>query len=231
VKNADPISPPMADDPAPASPSPAEGGPGGEIIDIAHARMTSRARGLRLSRELQLHVSVDASGWLRKEVEIVYRREREGTIAPFAVRVGGEAADADLTGPNGIRGRCRQYNTVLRRLYQLAARLATMVRQGRVTLAPGSAIAYAHHELARLDTLIAWRQATYMGHCVVRLGQLGAEIVYFERCDAHLTPIVEQAEQPARKAPPFTPAVPRPRPTRAARWLRWMPWPNRNRAS
>jgi hypothetical protein len=48
-------------------------------------------------------------------------------------------------------------------LRQLAEWIAAMVRQGRITLAPGLPVTYAHRELSRLDELIARRQKNHDG--------------------------------------------------------------------
>jgi len=97
-----------------------------------------------------------------------------------------------------------------------------MVHQERITLAAGSAVAYAHHELSRLDELIARRQVISMGHSVVDLATLIREIELYERCDAHLAPIVEVAERAALIAKPSDVPPPRSQPLSARRWLRWL---------
>lgn len=190
--------------------------------DITYDRMARHARALRLSRELRIQVVVESAGWLKDKIEIVYHRERRHTIRPYFVRVGHLASDADLSGEHGVWARCRRYNAALEQLHQLAAKLATMVRTGSVTLVPGSAVSYAGQQLSRLDELIASRQAKTMGNRVVRLDILGEEIELFARCDAHLAPIIEQAERAAgtdaRRAatePEHAPSWP------TSRWLRW----------
>jgi hypothetical protein len=223
VKDIDPIRNVSTDSAPPTAVR--DGGPDGAPLDAAQTRIRCHARALRLGRQLRLHVSVDASGWLRDEAEIVYRRRPDGTIAPYVVRVGPDVVDAELTGPEGIRARCLRYNAALDRLRQLAARLAALVRDQRVVLVPRSAIAYAHHQLVRLDVLIAARQAAHMSSNVVRLGQLGREIEFFSRCDAHLAPIIEQAERAAGEARPDAPPSWPPTPRRTKRrWRRWLPW-------
>jgi hypothetical protein len=138
------------------------------------------------------------------------------------------ASDATLSGDHGVWARCRRYNAALAQLYQLAAKLATMVRTGSVTLVPGSGIAYACEQLSRLDERIAARQAKTMGNRTVRLDQLAEEIEYFARCDAELAPIIDQAERAAADAnvkPPGAQA-------RAARpWFRWLLGSQRGGAS
>lgn len=199
--------------------------PARAVADIGYMQMTRQARALRLSRELGLRTSVDATGWLCGEVEIVYRRARDGTIAPFAVRVGSGAIDADLMGPQGIQARCRQYNAAVRRLRQLADRLASLVAGDPTELCSGSALVRAQRELSQLNALIAWRQDTYMANSVVRLKQLGAEIECLECCEDHLSRLVGEAEavriasEAARQTAVHPLSSPRP-----ARWRRWMPW-------
>ncbi|TMQ15816.1 MAG: hypothetical protein E6J90_14325 [Deltaproteobacteria bacterium] len=192
------------------------------IGEVTYDRMARHARALRLSRELRILVVVDSAGWLKDKIEIVYHPERRGAIRPYFVRVGHLAPDAELSGEHGVWARCRRYNAALAQLHQLAAKLATMVRMGGVTLVPGSAVAYAHQQLSRLDELIASRQAKAMGNRAVRLDRLGEEIEYLARCDAHLAPIIDQAERAAEPAvgDADTPQHPPARPAR--RWLRWL---------
>src|SRR5262245_50381584 len=116
--------------------------------DVTYDRMARHARALRLSRELRIRVVVDVVGWLKDRVEIVYERERRGRIRPYFVRVGHLPPDADLAGEHGVWARCRSYNAALERLHQLAAKLATMLHTGNVSLVPGSAIAYAWEQLS-----------------------------------------------------------------------------------
>lgn len=200
--------------------------PAGAVADVAHRQMSRQARALRLSRELGLRASVDATGWLCSEVEIVYRRARDGTIAPFAVRVGSGAIDTDLAGPQGVQARCRQYNAAVRRLRQLADRLASLVARDPTELCSGSALVRAQRELSQLNALIAWRQETHMAAGVVRLKQLGAEIECLECCEDHLSRLVGEAE--AARLPGEvagqTEAARSPSSPRPARWRRWMPW-------
>ena len=96
-----------------------------------------------------------------------------------------------------------------------------MLREDRVSVVPGSPLECAYQELSRLDKLIIDRQMKYMGHGVVRFRQLAEEIEFFERCDAHLAPIVLAAEDAAMEsrntATPRTPW----------RWLPWVPWSRR----
>jgi hypothetical protein len=163
------------------------------IADLANARIASRARALRLSQQLRVTTIVDESGWLKDKVELHYKRGRSGTIQPVTVRVGQDATDAD----GGVLGRCREYNAAIDRLRQLGLQLATTVREGRVQPAPGTALASTHAELARLDAAIAQRQATQIGHSVVRLDVLVAEIAHFQARHAEHAPIVQAAERSA----------------------------------
>jgi hypothetical protein len=173
---------------------PTDNNAAGAIGDVTYDRMAQHARALRLSRELRILVVVDASGWLKDKIEIVYNRDRLRTIRPYFVRVGHLAPDTDLSGEHGVSARCRRYNGALEQLHQLAAKLATMVRTGSVTLVPNSAVMYAHQQLSRLDELIASRQAKTMGNRVVRLDHLGEESEFFARCDAHLAPLSPDEE-------------------------------------
>jgi hypothetical protein len=72
--------------------------------------------------------------------------------------------------------------------------------------------------LSRLDELITRRQRSTMGAGTVCIATLAREIDYFERCDAHLTPIVQAAEREVSAVAGRDPSPPRPVP----RWLRWM---------
>jgi len=202
------------------------------IGEATYDRMARHARALRLSRELRIRVVVDSIGWLKDKIEIVYRPERRGTIRPYFVRVGHLASDAALSGDDGVWARCRRYNAALEQLYQLAAKLETMVRTGSVRLVPGSAIAYAYQQLSRLDELIASRQAKTMGNRVVRLDRLGDEIEYLARCDAHLVPIIDQAERTADRGAGGADMEPHHAPARPARrWFRWFFGSQRDGAS
>lgn len=167
------------------------------IADLANARIASRARALRLSQQLRITTIVDESGWLKDKVELHYKRGRGGTILPATVRVGQDAADAAVVADGGVVGRCREYNTAIEQLRQLGRQLATMVREGRVQAAPGAALASTYAELARLDAVITHRQATQMGHSVVRLDVLVAEIAFFQARHAEHAPIVQAAERSA----------------------------------
>lgn len=204
---------------------PADSNAAGARGEVTYDRMTRHARALRLSRELRIRVVVDAAGWLKDKIEIVYHREHRRTIRPYFVRVGHLAPDADLSGEHGVWARCRLYNAALDRLHQLAAQLATMVRTGSITLVPGSAVTYAHQQLSRLDELIASRQAKTMGNGTVRLDRLADEIEFFARNDAHLAPIIDQAERAASVEPQHIPA------RSARRWLRWFRGSQRDGAS
>jgi hypothetical protein len=155
-------------------------------------------RAHQLGRRLGIQVLIDDTGWLRSEIEVLFSKELDGTIRAITVRVGRDASDDAVLGSGGVLARCEQYNGALDRLRQLAERLATMVREDHVTLDPGSPIAYAHHQLSRLDELIAGRQRITMGHGTVRLDTLDREIELFRRCDAHLAPIVFATEVRAR---------------------------------
>jgi hypothetical protein len=167
------------------------------IADLANARIACRARALRLSQQLRVTTIVDESGWLKDKVELHYKRGRGGTIQPVTVRVGQDAPDAAVLADGGVLGRCREYNGAIDRLRQLGRQLTAMVREGRVQPAPGTALASTHAELARLDAVIERRQATQMGHSVVRLDVLVAEIALFQARAAEHAPIVQAAERSA----------------------------------
>jgi hypothetical protein len=96
--------------------------------------------------------------------------------------------------------RCGEYNARIRTLHELAGRVAELVRRRRIALDAGSPLAYAHRELARLDELIAYRQAITMGYGVVRLATLDRECEFFARVDAHVGPIIVAAERAATRA-------------------------------
>jgi hypothetical protein len=187
------------------------------IGDVTYDRMAQHARALHLSQKLRIHVIVESRGWLKDKIEIAYHHERDGAIRPYCVRVGHLAPDDTLSGDDGVWARCRRYNAAVAQLYQLAAKLATMVRTGSVTLVPGSAIAYACEQLSRLDERIAARQAKTMGNRTVRLDQLAEEIEYFARCDAELAPIIDQAERAADTTAADANVKPSGAPARAAR--------------
>jgi len=179
------------------------------VIDLERAR--------KLGRRLRIEVAIDRTHWLRREVELVFTRNPDGTLRPVTVRVGREVSDEEVLADGGVVARCEQYNTALGRLRQLAARLNEAVRDGRIALVPGSPIAYAHRELARLDELIERRQGITMSRGVVRAATLFREIEFFGRCDAHLAPILRAAMRPARANAPRAGSLVR----RARRWLRW----------
>jgi hypothetical protein len=161
----------------------------------ATACIASRARALRLSQELGVTVTVDASGGLKDAVELQYRRVRGGTILPLLVRVGKDASDPRVLANGGVLARCREYKEAIDQLRQLGVQLAELMRDGRVQLAPGSAVASAEAELAQLDATIAHRQAIRMGLGTVRLDILSEEIAYFRTRGAELAPIVHEAER------------------------------------
>lgn len=165
------------------------------VIEAGSKVRTERA--LRLTRELQVTVTVDASGWLNDKVELRYRRGRGGTILPVLVRVGHDAIDATLLADGGVLTRCRAYNDALDQLRQLALRLGALVHDGLLVPVPGTATASAYDELGRLDEVIALRQATHMGHGIVRLDILAAETAYLQARVVALAPIVRAAERTA----------------------------------
>jgi hypothetical protein len=211
---------------------PADSNASGAICAVTYDRMARHARALRLSRELRIVVVVDAAGWLKDKIEIVYHRERRRAIRPYFVRVGHLAPDADLSGEHGVWARCRRYNGALDRLHQLAAQLETMVRTGRITLVPNSVVAYAYQQLSRLDELIASQQAKTMGYSTVRLDRLADEIEFFARCDAHLAPIIERVERAGCTPPNHAPTEPQHTPARRARrWFDWFRGSHRDGAS
>lgn len=161
----------------------------------ANACLATRARALRLTHQLGVATTVEPSGRLNADVELHYRRARGGTIQPVMVRVGHDAPDAAVLADGGVLARCRQYNATIDQLRQLGLPLAALVRDGRVQLAPGTPPASAHAELARLDAVIAHRQATRMGLSTVRLAVLIEEIAWFQARRTELAPIVQAAER------------------------------------
>jgi hypothetical protein len=144
-----------------------------------------------------VHVIVDHTGWLSRDVEIVYKRERGNTIRPITVRIGRDARDEDVLADGGALGICREYNNALGNLRQLAIRLAALMREGQLTVIPGSPLDEAQRELSRLDAFIGRRQTAHMGHGVVRLHRLRAEVEFYEGRRAYLAPIVLAAERSA----------------------------------
>jgi hypothetical protein len=164
--------------------------------DIADPRASRLERALRLGWQLRMQVVFDDTGWLRSEIELIFTKNPDGTIWPVKLRVGQEATDEDVLAWGGAVARCAQYNAAIRTLRQLGERLAQSVQQGRITLAPGSPVEYAHRVLSGLDQLIARRQMSTMGYGTARLVTLEREIEWFGRCDAHLAPIVLAAEPP-----------------------------------
>jgi hypothetical protein len=165
------------------------------LEDCSEVGTPGLARALQLIRELQVSVTIDGSGWLKGHVELRYQRGRGGTIQPLLVRVGNDALDADVLAEGGVLARCRAYNDALDQLRQVALRLGALVRDRLVVPVPGTATALAHDELARLDEVIAHRQATHMGHSTVRLDVLAEETAYFQARGVALAPIVRAAER------------------------------------
>ena len=193
------------------------------IGEVTYDRMARHARALRLSRALRILVIVDSASSLKDKIEIVYHRERRGAIRPYFLRVGYLAPDAALSGEHGVWARCRRYNALLEQLHQLAAKLATMVRTGRVCLEPGSPITYADQQLSRLDERIVARQAKTMGNRVVRLDCLGEEIEYVTRYETDLALIIDEAERAAEPAARRAGMEPQHAPARPPRrWFRWL---------
>jgi hypothetical protein len=170
-------------------------------LDDAAVRADQLERARKLGRSLQVEVSIDTTGWLRNEIEIVVDKQPDGTLRPIKVRVGADATDDAVLAHGGIVADCAQYNGALGRLRQLAEQVATLVHEGSVGMDPGSPLAYAHRDLIRLDQLIAQRQGVTMGHGTVRRSTLRREIEFFARCDAHLTPIVLAAVRPPSPRP------------------------------
>src|SRR5215470_11542306 len=79
-------------------------------VDPATAGRLALARALQLGHLLRIYVVVDNTGWLSRDVEIVFQRERENTIQPITVRVGRDASDEDVLADGGAFGICRKYN-------------------------------------------------------------------------------------------------------------------------
>lgn len=130
----------------------------GAIVD-AHVYLLERARSL--SRRLGLQVTIDSTGWSRgaMQIEVMIQREPDGTVYPTGVRMAPNATDDAVLGPDGVRTRCDDYNARIRTLHQLADRVAELVRRAKARPAPGSPLAYAHHQLMDVGKLIARRQA------------------------------------------------------------------------
>jgi hypothetical protein len=187
----------------------------GNVPDRARRVADDLARARKLSRRLRIEVEIDGTQWPRHE--LVFTRNPDGTLDPIGVRVSREASDEEVLADGGLAAGCEEYNAALGKLRQLAAQLIEAVRDGRIALVPGSPIAYAHHQLARLDQLIARRQELTLSHGTVRLGTLRREIELFERCDAHLAPII-------RAAPRVASAVQSGNVAPARRAWRWWPW-------
>jgi hypothetical protein len=188
-------------------------------LDDAAIRARQLERARKLGHRLGVEVSIDTTGWLRHEIEIVVDRRPDGTLWPIKVRMGAEATDDAVLEHGGIVAACAQYNGVLVRLRQLAEQVAALVNEERVHLVPGSPLAYAHGNLIRLDELIAQHHGVLMGNGTVRLSTLRREIEYFSRCDAHLTPIVLEAVRVGSSRPPPE------QPVATTRWwMRWMRW-------
>jgi len=165
------------------------------VIEDGSQVRTERA--LRLTRELLVTVTVDASGWPKDKAELRYQRGRGGTILPVLVRVGHDALDATVLADGDVLARCRAYNDALDQLRQLALRLRTLVRDGVLMPVPGTATASAYDELVRLDEVIAHRQATHMRQSVVLLDVLAAETAHFQARLVALAPTVRAAERAA----------------------------------
>ena len=188
-----------------------------DVPDRAQRVADDLARARKLSRRLGIEVEIDGTPWPRHELELVFTRNPDGTLDPIGVRVSREASDEEVLADGGLVAGCKEYNAALGKLRQLAAQLTEAVRDGRIALVPGSPFAYAHHQLARLDQLIARRQEITLSRGTVRLGTLRREIELFERCDAHLTPIIRAAPRVA--SAPQTGNVLLTR--RARRWWQW----------
>jgi len=214
----DPDTPQLAGEPALDAPtSPADDVDRKPIQSHAATRAMHLERARKLGRRLRVPVAIDDTGWMRREIELVFSKERDGTLRPVLVRVGHDASDDAVLTHGGVMTGCAQYNAALVKLHQLAERLAALVRQGRVRLEPGSPVAYAHRELDRLDELIARRQLLAMGHGTARLATLVRETELFARCDAHLAPIVQAAEDAINVRTPRDVS----RAPKRWRWPRW----------
>jgi hypothetical protein len=161
--------------------------------DITDACRLNLARALRLGQLLRVRVLVDESGWLRRDIEIAYQRERGNAIRPVTARVGLEMTDEDVIADGGPVAQCRRYNTAIAKLGELAFQLAEKVRAGQVTIRTGSPIAEAHRELDGLDAMIAARQAKHMGHGVVRHRALVTETELLESRYTQLAVIVSSS--------------------------------------
>jgi hypothetical protein len=183
-------------------------------LDDAAIRAGQLERARNLGRRLQVEVSIDTTGWLGNEIEIVVDKQPDGTLRPIKVRVGADAADEAVLEHGGIVADCARYNGALGRLRQLAEQVAALVREGSVRMDPGSPLACAHRDLIRLDQLIAQRQGVTMGHGTVRRSTLRREVEFFARCDAQLTPIMLAAVRPPSPRPPHE------QPVAASRWRR-----------
>lgn len=190
---ADPAAPEAPTVPMPSSHAPMGPAP----TDPAIARRLGLARALQLSGRLHVHVIVDHTGWLSRDVEIIYRRELGCIIHPITVRVGREASDEDILADGGALGICRKYNEAVERLRQLAIRLAAVLREGHLDVRAGSELDAAQRELSMLDALVASRQLKHLGSGVVRLERLRSEIAFFDERHSDLAQIVTSAEQEA----------------------------------
>jgi len=154
-----------------------------------------------LSTRLGLPVEIDESGKLGSGVELHYERGSNGDIQPTVVKVGPDALIDDILAHRDVIPRITRYNGKLGKLRRLWDRLVVMFEGGANVPRSGAAWE-SYQELAKIDDLIATREAARMGKGVVDPEVLDHEIEFLEGYRLHHEGVVAEAEQSGKYGEP-----------------------------
>ena len=179
-----PVEPPRAHDDGAHAPS------GASLVD-ARPRVTPE-RIPELSERLHLPVEIDST--LHDGIELHYVLESNRDIRPTVVRIGPQALVTDILAHGNVAVRITRYNGAIGKLRKLWDRLVALVKRTGQPLREGTNAWKSYHELAKLDELIAKRQATRMAEGAVDPLVLDQEIEFLEGYRAHHETIVAEAE-------------------------------------
>jgi hypothetical protein len=121
----------------------------------------------RLSRDLQLSIEVDHSGWLQEPMHVRFIRGPGHTLCPTAIQIRSTEPIETCVAESNILGRCSQYNRFVEELRRLQARCSHVVAKETGKLDLQSPLMRAFTTLQNLDAELVRRQALYMGNNTV----------------------------------------------------------------
>ncbi|HEY4240137.1 MAG TPA: HNH endonuclease [Kofleriaceae bacterium] len=147
-----------------------------------------------LARRLGVPVEIDTTGRLKSGVELHYARAPNGDIRPLRIIAGSAALVDDVLVHAAVIRRITRYNGTLGELRRLWDRLVVLF-DGRPGVPRAGAAWESYQELAKLDDLIALRQAAKFGGGVIDGAALDEEITFFESMRARHAGVIAEAER------------------------------------